>query len=1072
MKKLIQSVLILVVMAIFCVGSTLAQTASITGTITDKKNSEPLVGVNVFIKSINKGSATDPDGKFSISSVPYGEYDVRISYLGYKTKTISVNVDQPEVSLNAALVMAVSQFEDVVVTAYGVEKQVNELSYSAQEVSSEKVSNTGSGNYLSGLSGRVSGLQVKQASGIGASNNIVLRGYNSLTGDNQALIVVDGVPYSNNEPQIATTSDEGSFDLGNSGVDLNSENIASLTVLKGPSAAALYGSRASNGAILIETKKGGPKRENIDVTIKSSTGVSYLNDNTIPKYQHQYGAGYTNSFQNLPNPFPNVSGSTIEAARTQADASWGPKFDPNVKVYQWDAFYKDSPTYGQKTAWTDTEHGPRYFFKTGVNVENSVNVSGNLQDSGYFTFGFNQKSQTGILPNSKVEDYKLNFKGGYDVTEDLTFSASANFSQTMGRARPGRGYNSYMTVIRQFGQTNVDYKKQKEAYFRSGKNQSWNLGSDLNSILYDNNPYWDRYENYQTDDRKHLTGYGKVKYDVLEWLSLTARVAIDNTNQFVEKRVNKGSATLSKYTRRRAQLTEYNTDLLVNYNKQLTEKLAIDGVVGANFRRDNNTGIYANTNGGLRVPRLYALSNSANPITFPEETDSRLGVNGYFASLNVNYNDYLTVALTGRRDKSSTLPEDNNVYYYPSASVGFTFSEFLDADWLSLGKVRGSWSQVGKTAPVFSLMDTYNRSSNFGSAPLYSIPDRRNNSDLKPEKTKAWETGLQLGFFNNRVTLDGTYYHQSSTNQIIPVPITPSSGYNSKFINSGEIVNKGVELQLQARPVISESFSWNLAVNWSKNENKIVSLAPGIDYYQFAGLQGGGNIGAKQGGAFGTIRGSDFIYKNGQRVVGSDGNYKVSSSTNNVIGNQTPDWTGGISNEFSYNNFSLSFLVDVRAGGDIYTVDQFYGQNTGTLPITVGLNKRGNPKRDPVSSGGGILKDGVNEDGSPNSNWAAVNFSSGYGYQSNPMAEYVYDGTYVKLRQATFSYNLPQGLIERLGVFDSATASVVGRNLWIIHKNLPYSDPEQQTGGNRLVGYQNSVFPATRNITFNLKLNF
>lgn len=1071
MSKLIRSVLFLGLMGMFCAGTVVAQTGTIKGTITDENTSEPLIGANVFIQSLNKGSATDTEGKFTISDVPYGTYDMRISYLGYDAKTISVTVDQSTVTVNQTMAPTVSQLEgEVVVTAYGAEKQVNQLTYSAQKVNSDEVKKNGSGNVMDALSGRVSGLKVQSASGIGASTDIVLRGNNSLTGNNQALFVVDGVPYANERfNSSALESGQKGYDYGNTGVDINPDNIASVTVLKGPAAAALYGSRASNGAIVIETKRGAPKQEDVDVTFNTSVGVSKINPKTFPKYQNQYGAGYAESFLSQ-----DIDGDGVDdkVARYTADSSWGPAFDSDILVYQWHSFYKDSPTYHQPTPWTAAENGPITFFETATNFQNSLQINGSFSDNGYYTFGYNQTNKTGVMPNSTLDEYKLNFKGGYPVSDKMQVNVSLNFTQTDGKGRPGRGYNSLLTSFRGWHERNVDFKTLEAAYFRNRQNETWNLSSDKSGPFYFNNPYWTRFENYETDQRKRYVGHAELKYDVADWLSVTGRVAIDNYGQLIEERVNVGSAYLSNYQRRTEDYTEYNFDLLANYNKQLTKSIAIDGVVGANIRRNYIQGITASTNGGLSVPSLYSLDNSVNAITYPQETDSKLGVNGYFASLNLSYNNYLNISLTGRRDKSSSLPESNNVYYYPSASVGFTFSEFIGADWLSLGKIRGSWSQVGKTAPPYSLIDTYNRFSNFGAATQYGLPDRKNNSDLKPENTKAWEVGLQLGFINDRIYLDATYYDQNSINQIIPVNISGATGYTSKFVNAGNIENRGIELQLRGQPVITKDFSWQISANWSKNINTVKALAPGIDFYEFTGLQGGVSIGAEEGGTYGAIRGTKYVYLDGKRVVGDDGNYLETNSTDNVIGTMNPDWRGGVNNEFNYKNFSLSFLVDVRWGGDIFSLDQYYGSGTGVLPKTVGLNNKGNPKRDPVSEGGGILHEGVDENGNPNQTYAEVQWASAYGYRANPHERYVYDGSFVKLRQVGLSYSLPRSLVSKTHVLDSVTISVVGRNLWIIHKNIPYADPEQTIGAGNLSGYQNGTLPSQRNVTFNLELNF
>lgn len=1074
-----------VTLCLISVGTAFAQTGSLSGTVTDESSGETLPGVNVFIPELERGAATNAQGEFTIDDVEYGTYTIRATYVGYATHEQEVEVDQQTVTLDIAMSTGTEELDDVVVTAYGIERQENELSYSAQNVNSEDLQ-TGSDNFMEALSGRVSGMEVTSNSGMGSSTDIVLRGANSLTGNNQVLFVVDGVPYANerfNTDEMESGS--AGYDFGNTGADINSENIESMTVLKGAAAAALYGSRASNGAIVIETKKGTAGDQPVEVTYNASVGVRTVDASTFPEYQYEYGAGYQSSFLTVANPFSSDPDS-IQAVRYNGDGSLGPAFDSSQDVYHWDAFYPDHPNYGQARPWTPPENKPIEFFETGTDVRNSISINGGIADGGYYSMGYNQGNTRGILPNSSLDEYKLNFSAGYEVTDKLSVSGSINYSKTEGVGRPQQGYSTVMSEMRQWWQTNVDITAQKDAYFRNNQNETWNLNSERSGPIYWNNPYWDRYENFASDERDRYVGHAEAEYELLDWLSLTGRVSVDGYNQLIEQRLNVGSVGVPEYQRRTQNFSEYNYDLLANYNKQLTETINIDGVVGMNIRRSSTQGIDAETNGGLVVPGLYSLDNSVDNILYPEETADKLGVNGFFASFNFSYNDYLNFELTGRRDEASSLPEGENVYYYPSASAGFTFSEFIDAEWLSFGKIRGSWAEVGNTAPPFSLRDTYDRLSNFGSAGLYSLPGVQNNSELKPERTKAWETGLQLGFIQDRILLNGTYYDENTVNQIMPVDISTASGYSSRYINAGNVENRGIELSLTGRIISTSDFNWSMTANWNKNISEVKALTEGVDYFEFVAPQGGVSIGAEVGEAFGTIRGSDFIYhENGEPIVEDDGLYAQTSTANEVIGNMNPDWRGGINNEVSYRNVSLSFLVDVRWGGDVFSLDQWYGQGTGLYPITAGNNHLGNPKRDPAytynddgdrtglvpeEDRGGVLLPGVNEDGSENDAYAEG--TGAYGYGINPNAAYIYDASYVKLREVDITYNLPQNLIADIGVIRGASFSVTGRNLWIIHKNLPHGDPEQTIGDANLSGYQGGNLPATRNVTFNLQLNF
>lgn len=1065
-----RKLLLSVVAFLFVAGTAFAQnTGTLTGTVTDANSGEPLPGVNVFIPELQRGAATNPEGQFTIENVEFGTYTIRATYIGYKTFKQQVTVDQESVTVNIDLAVSTKMLDDVVVTAYGIERQAEDLTYSAENVDVGDVTKGGSDNFMSALSGRVSGMKVQSKGGIGGSTDIILRGANSLTGNNQVLFVVDGVPYANNRFNTEDMQEGyAGYDYGNTAADINPENIESMTVLKGPSAAALYGSRASNGAIVIETKKGAPGNRDVQVTFNSSFGVSMVNKNTFPDYQTEYGGGYAPAFYTEPNVFTEAPEDSITVARMNGDGSLGPALNGQM-VYQWDAFTPGHPNYGEARPWSAPEDGASEFFETATNAQNSLMINGRLAEEGYYNVGYTQGNTRGILPNSSLDEYKLTFKGGYNVTEDLNVSASVNYSKTEGIGRPKRGYSTIMSEMRQWWQTNLDINRLKKAYFLNETNATWNLTDDRTGPLYWNNPYWDRYQNYQSDDRDRYVGYAKVKYSVTDWLDLTGRVSLDNYSQLIEERLNKTSVEVSGYTRRNINFSEYNYDLLANFDRRFTDNFSIDGVLGMNIRRQYTNAIEATTTGGLVVPGLFALSNSVNSIPYPDETESRLGVNGFFANVNLNYDDYLVVNLTGRRDEASSLPEGSNVYYYPSASVGFTFSEFINSDLLSFGKVRASWAEVGNTAPPFSLQNTFDRRTNFQSSGMYTLPSTRNNPDLEPERTRSMEAGLQLGFFNDRIFLDATYYKRNSTDLIQPANISTATGFSSTYINAGNLENRGLELSLTTRPVVSSDFSWTLNANWSKNISKMKEIAEGINFFSLASPQGGVNIGAQLNGPYGVIRGSDFVYhENGQPIVNEDGLYKQTSTSNEVIGNMNPDWRGGISNRLNYKNWTLNFLVDVRWGGDIFSLDQWYGQGTGLYPITAGLNDKGNPKRDPVDQGGGVRLPGVNEDGSKNDVYA----SNPYGYGVSPNAAYIYDGSFVKLREVGLSYDLPQSLLSETKVLRGASVSVTGRNLWIIHKNIPHADPEQSIGSASLSGYQGGNLPATRNVTLNLQLQF
>jgi hypothetical protein len=513
----------------------------------------------------------------------------------------------------------------------------------------------------------------------------------------------------------------------------------------------------------------------------------------------------------------------------------------------------------------------------------------------------------------------------------------------------------------------------------------------------------------------------------------------------------------------------------------------------------------------LAVPDLYALSNSISPIEAPTEVVRKIGVDGIFANASFDYKGLVNLDLAARQDKSTTLPSGSNTYFYPSVGANFVFSELpvLKQNWLTHGKIRANYAEVGNDAPWGSIYDVYDKPTAIGTVPYFSLPNIKNNGNLKSERTKSYEVGIEAAFFNDRIGFDLTAYKTKTLDQILPVFLTPATGFTQRYVNAGEMQNKGVELSVYITPIKTADFSWTMNVNYTRNRNKVVSLYADVTNVLIASLQGSVslNAGLKTdangkvigGLPFGVIRGTDFTYKDGQKVVGANGVYKPSTTSNEIIGNPNPDWLGGITNTLKYKSIALSFLVDIRHGGSIFSLDQWYGEGSGLYPITAGLNELGNPKRNDVyqrgadgkylldaagkkiqaASPGGVLFPGVQADGQPNTVRAENidgNSLSAYGYTSNaPRAMYIYDASYVKLREASISYNLPQSIVEKLRAFKEISVSVIGRNLWIIHKNMKYSDPEDGLSSgtsNGAGGYQSGAYPTVRSYGFNVKFRF
>ena len=670
---------------------------------------------------------------------------------------------------------------------------------------------------------------------------------------------------------------------------------------------------------------------------------------------------------------------------------------------------------------------------------------------------------------------------------------------TRGKGRNSTGYSdNIMSSFRQWYQVDVDMNMLKDLYHKTGRNITWNpkgFDGDGNFDFtpnYWDNPYWVRYKNYQTDERNRLIGFTQLDYKATEWLSFMGRVSIDTYSELQEERKAVGSVAgelgvnrpdvTSGYSRYTRNFLETNADFMANFKKNLSDKFNLNGLVGTNIRRNRLDRVFASTNNGLSVPDVYALSNSVDPMEPPEELLAKIGLNGYFASISLGYNNMFYLDATYRIDQSSTLPKDNWTYTYPSISGSFLFSELIDAPWLDLGKLRLNYAEVGSDAPFASVLDTYDPIAPFSGNPMVSVNITKNNPDLKPERTKNIETGLEMSLFRSRLSFDLALYKSNTINQILPVTVSYATGYSSKYVNAGEVQNKGIELKLTGTPVRTADFQWDLVLNWSKNVNEVVSLEEGIENLQIASLQGGVTINARVGQPYGTIQGTDYVLNEatGKRQILATGYYQTSATSDKVIGNINPDWQGGLQNTFSYKNLSLSFLIDMQKGGDIFSLDMWYGMATGLYAETDFTNDLGNPVRSPVvgsvaagysPTSGGVVLDGVLADGSPNMRRVPGGDYRLFGYSRNPNSAFIYDASYTKLREVVFTYRIPKSVIDKT-FLGGASVSFVGSNLYIFNKNLPHADPEASQGAGNIQGWQSGVMPTTRNYGFSINLQF
>lgn len=1063
MKKILS-----VLFMLFCIASFAVAQRTITGTVLDQKN-QPMVGASILVKGTTTGTIADIDGKFELK-VPDNAKTLTISFAGFQSQDIALGASNV-----VNITMAESVLQELVVTALGITRHKNELPYSAQKLEGDEVSKTRDNNIVNSLSGKIAGLNIKRNNQLGGSTNIVLRGSKSLTGNNQALFIVDGVPIDNaNTNSTNQTTGRGGYDFGNAAADINSDDIESITVLKGAAATALYGSRAANGVILLTTKS---KTKGFGVTVNLGFNLGNYDKSTFAKYQDKYGEGYGAYYEDASGFFLerdiNKDGTPDLVAPTSEDASWGAKFDATKMVYQWDAFDPASPNFGKPRPWVAAANGPASIFEQAVGSSNGVSIDGG-SDKAFYKLGFTHSDDKGIMPNSQIKKDMVNFGGSYNLTNKLKVFSNINYTAIEGLGRYGSGYESrnLMTNFRQWWPVSVDVQEQKAAYERNKLNVTWNWAdpTDLVPIYWDN-PYWTRYENYENDNRNRYFGHLGTTYSVTPWLDLTGRVSLDQYNEQQEERIAVGSIDVSQYSRYNRNFREINYDLLADvkpfdvFDKHLT----VDFLLGSNSRRTNTASIYAITNGGIVVPRSYALGNSKNSLEAPTETATELEVNGVFAKLGLMFNKWAVLDLTMRRDQASSLPAANNSYYYPSASLGLIFSNLIGENKIiDFGKLRLNYAEVGNTAAPLSVFDTYNYETPFGSAGLASVSTTKNNPNLKPERTKNTEAGLEMRFLGGRLGFDATWYKLNTVDQIIPAPVSRATGYALKYINAGDVENKGVEVSLFVRPIHTNDFDWKIDLNWARNRNKVLDLG-GIDNLQLGSFQGGVSLNAALNEPYGTIRGSNFVYHaNGQKIVASSGYYQQSATSNEIIGDVNAKWTGGINNTLRYKNLIFSFLIDTRQGGQLFSLDLYYGLASGLYPETAGLNDQGKEVR---ASDGGIIFEGVTADGAANTKRVSgVNFGM-YGYRRNPAAAFIYDASFVKLREINLSYDIPtKGLLKN--TVKGLQLGLYGRNLWIIKKYLPHADPEDGLSSGNLQGYQGGVYPTTRVIGANLKIKF
>lgn len=966
------------------------------------------------------------------------------------TSVLAVVLTSSFALVNAQVDTARTQdIEGVVVTALGIKREKKALGYATQEVKGEVISDAGQTNALSALSGNVAGVQVTAPSSLGGSTRITMRGVSSVTGENRPLIIVDGVPLDNtNVNSIDTQRGAGGRDYGDATFDINPDDIESVTILKGGPAAALYGYRAGNGAIIYTTKSAKKGRTEVQL----NTGVAFDQISIRPKLQRMYGGGSESELYTQ-----EINGITYNIPDYSYDESWGPKYDPNLLHLPWNAFDPEfAADYLKPVPWVAPENDVESFFKTGVAYTNNIAVSKSFENTNV-RLSYTNTNMTGVVPNSSIKKDNFGVNITTKLSDKLKADAIVNFAHTEGFNRPEQGYgdNSVAQKFYQWGQRQLDYAKLKDYKLANGMQRTWNRTSwDDATPLYSDNPYWTVYENISQDKRDRFYGSAGLTYNFSSKVYLTGKVLGDTYSQDIDSRVAIGSAALSEYNVSKRNRSEYNYEGILHYDDNFGD-LSLNSFAGFNIMNKKWDVLNGNSVGGLIIPGLYNLANSRETPS-SSNASYHLGVKSLFASVSLGYKNTLFVEATARNDWFSMLNDDQ---FYPSVTGSFVFSNMLKADWLSFGKLRAGWSSIAGGSDPYIRSTYASIDIPFTGSPIYSMPSTANNPLIKPELKTTKEIGLEASFFKNRFGFDVTLYDVKSNDLIIPLPIDPANGYGFKRINAGEMRNKGIEAMVNITPVKNSNLTWDMSWNFTKNKNELVELQGDLQNYILTNAPFRVQLAAQVGYAYGQILGTDFVYDaNGNKVVNSNGTYQASAIK--PLGSILPDSNMGLRNTLRYKNLSLSFLFDMQEGGKYFSTSHMWGMYSGMLEETaLGGNREA-----------GVILPGVKADGSPND---VVLDAADWGgsFYSTVDAQNVFDASYIKLRDVTIGYDLPKSIIGNY--LQGVRVSVFGRNLATWNLAWDGVDPENTAyGSGNIQGLEGGSLPSTRTFGFNVNFKF
>lgn len=1017
------------------------QDTKITGTVEDEFG--PVAGASVVIKGTTNGTMTDMDGHFTLEGVKKGDI-IQISFIGFATQDIPYT---GQTALNVKLEEDAQKLDEVVVTALGMKRDKKALGYAMQELKGDELLSSREPNLANSLSGKVSGLQiVRSSNGVGGSSKIVLRGNNSLTSSNQPLIVVDGTPMDNFTGGVDDVWGNSGADMGNGLSDINPEDIESMTVLKGASAAALYGSRAGNGVILITTKSG-KKNEGLGITVNA--GITTESIFLKPDMQNSFGQGSVGAYDN------------------QSRLSWGPKAEGQT-VTDWMGRQVPLRTYDNIDA----------FFNTGTSFNEGISFQQNIKGTSVFS-SINRSDDAGITPESKLNKTNITLRATtfLDEAEKWKVDAKVNYINLNAHNRPIQGVNPSNAF-------NTIYNLPRSLNVADFKNS---VDEDGNMIWWDasknpqENPYWVTKYRQNNDTRNRLLGNIALKYAPTNWFNVELRGGTDYYTTTKNEKVYAGGNTTPSglYSEGSETFYENNYSFLATANKDnLIDRLGGFVTFGGNLMIQRRTKMNASA-GELLVPNLFSLNNGINKPTVTSELIRRK-MNSLYGSLQLNWDGYLFLDITARNDWSSTMSKANRSYFYPSVSLSGVISDMVPKlggqmpEWFTFAKVRASYAEVGNDLDPYQLYNNFtvgkDENGNTTAAPGNVLYD----SSVRSELIKSWEAGFDIRFFNNRLGLDAAWYKTNATRQLLNLPMDPFSGYSSRKVNAGNIQNEGIEISLNGLILDNpKGLSWNSTAQFSLNRNKIIDLYPGVTLYDIKTLDAI-QIVAVQGSYYGDIYGQTFQRvedKNdpnyGKIIVGEDGLPLITTGKSKV-GNQSPDWMLGWTNSFSYKGFNLSFLVDFRIGGDLYsaTASNLYTRGNAAGTVVNGERQDFIVPNSVVQTPNGYTENKVPV--THQNYWERIGSTGNYGLPEM----YTYDATNIRLRNITLGYDFNKAMLKNTP-FQRLRLSATCNNVWMIHYNLPGIDPESVSATNtNATGFENGAAPTSRSFTFNVTVGF